>query len=241
MTMPADAPAWLHDILIELSRAQVRSEERFAAVEAQLGALTAAQQQTSEELAKHNERLDRLDRLIAQQGELLAQHEERLGRIETRLDQQGDLLAQQGAVLAQHTVLLGHLNGRSWEADFRARAPSYLGDLVRRVRVLTPLELDQRLDAGVGAGQISETDAESVRRADLVCTGRDPDSGAPVFVVVEVSARVAPPDVERAAARAALLAGLGQTTIAVVAGQRLDRAAQRSADATGVRLLQSGA
>ena len=44
MTMPADAPVWLRDILTELARAQVRSEDRFAAVESQLVRLAIAQQ-----------------------------------------------------------------------------------------------------------------------------------------------------------------------------------------------------
>jgi hypothetical protein len=192
MTMPADAPAWLHDILLELTRAQVRSEERFVAVEAQLGALATAQQQMA-------------------------------------------------ALLAQHDDRLGQLTGWAWESRVRDRAPSYLADVADHVQALTPPERDRLLDPAVREGRLTREEARAVRLADFVASGADLESGAPRLLVAEVSARVARRDVERAAARAALLDRLGTPALAVVVGRRIDQEAQTEAAATGVRLIQAGA
>jgi len=287
MTMPADAPAWLRDILTELGRAQAlagqqlatlamaqaRSEERFAAVEAQLARLAAAQERSEgrldrlaaaqeatatllgalaasterrfaaieAQLAQHGERLDRIDAL-------LARHDERLDRIEAQL---GDL-AQHMALLAaaqqrseqrldRHGDQLGRLEGWAWETRVRDRAASYLADVADRVQVLTPPERDRLLDPAVRDGRLSRTEARAVRLADFIASGVDPESDAPRLLVAEISPRVDAHDVERAAARAALLGRLGTPALGVVVGQRIDHEAQIAADASGVRLIQAGA
>lgn len=89
----------------------------------------------------------------------------------------------------------------------------------------------------MAAGHLSDDDAEEIERADLVCSGRDPQSREPLRVVVEVSARVELYDVERSATRAALLGRLGTPAIAVVVGQRLDRDAEQQAGVLGVRTV----
>ena len=272
MTMPTDAPAWLRDVLTDLARAQAlaaqqlarlaaaqtASEQRFAAIEAQLAQLATAQEQTAAQLAafaasterrltaieaqlaQHGERLDRIDAL-------LARHDERLDRIEAQL---GDL-AQHMALLAaaqqrseqrldRHGDQLGRLEGWAWETRVRDRAASYLADVADRVQVLTPLERDRLLDPAVRDGRLSRDEARAVRLADFIASGVDPDSDAPRVLVAEISARVDAYDVERAAERAALLGRLGTPALGVVVGQRIDREAQTEADTRGVRLIRAG-
>lgn len=227
MTMPADAPTWLRDILTELARAQVRSEDRFATVESQLVALTTAQERTSEQLAA-------LTAAQRQTSEQLARHDAQLATLVAAQE-------QMAALLARHDDRLGQLTGWAWESRVRDRAPSYLADVVDRVQVLTLPERDRLLDPAVRDGRLTRDEARAVRRADFVASGIDPEDGAPRLLVAEVSARVARRDVERAAARAALLNRLGTPVLAVVVGQRIDRDAQTAADAAGVRLIQPSA
>jgi hypothetical protein len=259
MTMPADAPAWLRDVLTELARAQAlaeqqlttlaaaqeRSEERFAAVETQLTRLAAAQtasEQRLDQLAAAQARTeDRLDRLAAAQEQTAAQHTERLDRLDTLAAQLVTVQQQMHTRLTGVENRLGDLSGRFWEHDTRDRAAAWLGDLADAVQVLTPAALNSLLDRAVNAGTPTRPEAAAIRRADLVCSGSDPDSGAPLYLVAEISARVDAHDVERAAERAALLARLGTPTLGVVVGQRIDREAQAEADASGVRLVQTGA
>jgi DNA repair exonuclease SbcCD ATPase subunit len=244
MTMPADAPAWLRDVLTDLTRAQALAEQQLATLAAaqartedRLDRLAAAQEQTvaqlaaltasterrfatiEAQLAQHGERLDRIDAL-------LTRHDERLDRIEQRLDRHGDQL--------------GRLEGWAWETRVRDRAASYLADVADRVQVLTPLERDRLLDPAVRDGRLSRDEARAVRLADFIASGVDPDSDAPRVLVAEISARVDAYDVQRAAERAALLGRLGTPALGVVVGQRIDREAQTEADTRGVRLIRAG-
>jgi len=283
MTMPTDAPAWLRDVLTDLARAQAlaaqqlarlaaaqtASEQRFAAIEAQLAQLATAQEQTAAQLAafaasterrltaieaqlaQHGERLDRIDALLARHDERLDRIEAQLSRLADRLDQFATITEQRftaveqrldehGALLKQHTDQLGQLTGWAWEARVRDRAASYLADVADRVQVLTPLERDRLLDPAVRDGRLSRDEARAVRLADFIASGVDPDSDAPRVLVAEISARVDAYDVQRAAERAALLGRLGTPALGVVVGQRIDREAQTEADTRGVRLIRAG-
>jgi hypothetical protein len=88
MTLPADAPAWLRDVVTDLVRAQVRSEERFAGVETQLSALTRLS-------AQYGERLDRLTAVQEQTTALLAHQSRRLDGIETQISKLTQTVTQQ--------------------------------------------------------------------------------------------------------------------------------------------------
>jgi hypothetical protein len=223
MTMPADAPAWLRDVLTDLARAQAQAA-------GQITTLAAAQGRTEE----------RLDRLTAAQAETATQLAQLVGVVQ----QMNDRLARVEVALGAHggrlrgvENRLGDLSGRVWEDGARDRIPNWLGDVAGAVQVLTPAALSSTLDRAVNAGTLTRPEATAIRRADLVCSGTDPASGAPVYLVVEVSARVDLHDVARATTRAGLLARVGTPTIPVVVGQRLDRDAEEAAEAASVRTL----
>lgn len=237
--MPAGTPAWLRDALEDLARAQVRSEERFAAAhaetETQLSRLAAAQARTDqrfEEFAAAQKRTDeRLDQLATAQQDTAAQVA-LLAAVQTRTN---DRLDRVETALQQLTDRVGGLTGWVWEDRFRDHAPSVLSSIARNVRVLALAQLDNLLRGGVTAGWLSDDEAEEVRLADLVYRGRDVTSNVPLMIVVEVSARVATRDVDRAVTRAGFAAKLGDQAVAVVAGQRIDRDAEQRALDEGVR------
>lgn len=237
MTIPADAPAWLRDILTELSRAQVRSEERFAAVEAQLTRLSAAQERSELRLDRIDERLDRLAAAQEQMAALLAHHDERLDRLAATQEQIAALLRRHDERFDRIDDRLGRLTGLTCELRVLNRAPRYLGGLADRVQLLTPVERDRLIDPAVRNGRLTRDQARYIRLADFLGRGADSESEQPCLLVVEVSARVAQRDVERAAARARLLDPLGTPVLAAVVGQRIDWDAQTAADAAGVRQL----
>jgi hypothetical protein len=87
---------------------------------------------------------------------------------------------------------------------------------------------------------LTEADREAIMAADLVCTGRRRTDDADVYVVAEVSEGVGPHDVERAAARARLLARLGQPAIPVVAGRWINSEAAALAQTSGVWQVVDG-
>jgi hypothetical protein len=187
--------------------------------------------------------LTELARAQEQTGALLARHDERLDRLTAAQTETATQLAQLvGVVQQMNTRLrgvenrLGDLAGQVWEGDARELAPRWFCDFSAGVRPLSDAERNSLLDRAVNAGTLTRPEA-AIRRADLICDATDPDSGAPLRVLAEVSARVDVHDVDRAAERAALLARLGTPALAAVIGRRLDPDADQQAAALGVRTV----
>ena len=135
---------------------------------------------------------------------------------------------------------VGALKGRSLEADYRTKGPSYFGRFIRRPHVLTSDELVTLLEDAREHGVLSDAEIQELYDADLVVRGRRAMDGTQVYLVVEVSWGVGPYDVERAARRAALLARLGVAVMPVVAGERLTAEAGRLAQQHQVWQLTAG-
>ncbi|MCS7312713.1 MAG: hypothetical protein NZ742_07360 [Acidobacteria bacterium] len=134
---------------------------------------------------------------------------------------------------------VGDLKGKSLEAEWRAKAPAFLGRRFRRVRVFSLEALADLAAFGLDQGVFSEAEADEIRLADVVAEALD-SQGAPVRVVVEVSWTVGLEDVERARRRADLLARLGVPTVPVAAGEAVSQAARAEAERAGVWLLTDG-
>ena len=96
-----------------------------------------------------------------------------------------------------------------FELWYRDRAHAYFAPLIRRTHVLSPEELDALLEGAVAQGQLSEAEADEILLADLLLRGRRRADNAEVYVVVEISWKIDPYDVERSVRRAALLSRLG--------------------------------
>ena len=81
--------------------------------------------------------------------------------------------------------------------------------------------------------EFASEDVDALWRADLILSGRDRNTGADTYVVVEASITVGDSDIARAKARARTLASIfGQPAIPVVIGSNVD------ADRTGMAALE---
>ena len=167
-----------------------------------------------------------------------------LAATQQRLTEQTTTLTVQVTSLARSVQTLtddvGMLKGKSLEADYRTKGPSYFGRLIRRPHVLTSDELVTLLEDAREQGVLSDAEVQELYDADLVVRGRRAVDGTAVYLVVEISWGVGPYDVERAARRAALLGSLGVAVIPVVAGERLTAEAGRLAQQHQVWQLTAG-
>lgn len=179
---------------------------------AEVQALAEAQRRTDQRLAELVEAQKHTERQVQ---ELVAAHEQRERRVGVLEDPVGDLV------------------GRDLERQYRERAHAYFQKILKAI----PPAGHPRTPAGAGrggAGRITEDEKYDLLLADLLVQGRHGDEEA--YWVVEVSARVGPHDVERAARRAGLLSrATGVPALAAVAGRRLaSDAVEAEAHARGV-------
>jgi hypothetical protein len=191
-------------------------------------------------------RLVLTDELLAlpEQVGVLTREVTALATTQQRLEEHMTTLTIQVTALARslHTLTddVGNLKGRSLEADYRDKGPSYFGRLTRRPHVLTSDELVTLLEDAREHGVFSDAEIQELYDADLVVRGRRAMDSTEVYLVVEVSWGVGPYDVERAARRAALFARLGVAVMPVVAGERLTAEAGRLAQQHLVWQLTAG-
>jgi vacuolar-type H+-ATPase subunit I/STV1 len=188
-----------------LTEAQHRTEERFAAVEDRVIALVDAQHRIEMQLVALTEAQQRTEQEIAALVEAQRRTEQRIGTLTN------DMADVKGVVL---------------ELRYQHRAHAYFAPLIRRTRVLSADEIDTLLEGAVVQGQLSEAEADEILLADLLLRGRRRTDNAEVYVVVEISWKIDPYDVERSVRRAALLSRLGTPALPVVAGKEvIDEAA----------------
>ena len=138
----------------------------------------------------------------------------------------------------QYTV--GGLKDKIVELRYARRAGAYFSPLARRLQVLDPARLADRLDDAVDAGQLTAGERTAVLQADLVLSGVRREDRAEIYLIVEVSAGIGRHDVERAAQRARLLAKLGQPAVPVVAGEWIAPEAEEQARLAGVWQVLDG-
>ncbi len=166
--------------------------------------LAAAQLRTEQGLTALSERVDTLTQ-----------------RMDTLTERMGELAAAQGGT----EVHVDRLRGDVLEFRFRERGAPALGLLgFRRVRVLSGAEQLDLADQAVEDGRISARERDELLRLDSVARGRD--SGGEVWLAVEVSATGDAHDVERAEARATILAKAGGRARPVVVAFRFTDGAQ---------------
>ncbi len=190
------------------------------------------------ELRRHvlSDDLIELPSLVRQLVEAHARAEARLEGVEARLENVegrlerltmvvGELAAAQGRTetsVGRFADRLGDIDGRVLEHDFSRRGPAYLGQIARRLRVIEPGPLADLLDDAFDDGRLTWDERVTILHTDLVMSGRRRDDGQDVYLLIEVSGRIEPYDVERAVERAALLGKLGRPVIPVVAGRRIE-------------------
>jgi len=202
-----------------LVEAQRHTEERVTTLEDRVASLIEAQQRTEVQLSALVEAQQRTDQQIAALTEAQLQTNYRLDTLTN------DMAAVKGIVL---------------ELQYRDRAYAYFAPLIRRTRVLSGDELDALLEGAIAQGQLSEAEADELLLADLLLRGRRRADNSEVYLVVEVSWKVDPYDVERSVRRAALMSRIGIPAIPVVAGKEVIAEAANLADMLQVWQLTNG-
>ena len=235
----------------ELAAAQARTEERLTRLEATVERLAEAQ-------ARTEERLTRLEATVERLAEAQARTEERLTRLEATVERLAEAQARTEARVEELaaaqarteerlqnliTVVGGMQNtlaavkGRQLELTYREKAGAYFGPLLRRLRVLSPVEIEEDLET-----LLSPEEFRDLLAVDLLVSGqpRYRAEAPQVWLAVEVSATVDRRDVERALKRAALLQRAGLRAIPTVAGEEATLGAKEEAEAYKVLMLQDG-
>jgi hypothetical protein len=132
------------------------------------------------------------------------------------------------------------IKGVVLELRYQYRAHAYFAPLIRRTRVWSPEEIDTLLEAAGTQGLLSEAEADEIVLTDLLLRGRRREDNTEVYVVVEISWRIDPYDVERSVRRATLLSRLGTPAIPVVAGNEVIEEAANLASMLQVWQLTNG-
>ncbi len=132
---------------------------------------------------------------------------------------------------------LAAVKGHQLELTYREKAGAYFGPLLRRLRVLSPVEIEEDLET-----LLSPEEFRDLLAVDLLVSGqpRYRAEAPQVWLAVEVSATVDRRDVERALKRAALLQRAGLRAIPTVAGEEATLGAKEEAEAYKVLMLQDG-
>ena len=227
-----------------LAEAQQRVEGRMDRVEAALERLTEAQARTEERLERleeaqirTEERLERLEATVQQLAEAQRRTEERLEQLAEAQRRTAEQLADLIQVVAGMQDTLGAVKGRQLELTYRERAGAYFGPLLRHVRVVSPIEIEDDLEAHLSAKEFRD-----LLQLDLLVRGQPrhlPDAPQ-IWLAVEVSGVIYPHDVERAQRRAAALRRAGLRAIPTVAGEGVIEEAEEEARTGKVLLLRDG-
>jgi hypothetical protein len=206
-----------------LAEAQRRTEERLSLVEVQLAALAEAQRHTEERVAQVEVQLAALaeaQRRTEERVNVLTQAIERLAEAQARAD-----------------TRIGRLDGRLLELTYREKAGAYFGPLLRRMRVVAPQSLEDKLEE-----QLSPEEFQDVLQTDLVVSGRlrRPPLDTELWLAIEVSSAIDGHDVVRARRRAAALRRAGYPAVPVVAGERLTAEGEGEAGRDPVAIMLDG-
>lgn len=195
------------------------SEERFARIEAALQALTESHNRVVEEFSSYreatNSRLDRIDMQIA----LLAEKIDRLVEWQKVRD-----------------VHIDDLRGWRLEMHYAKHIHAYLGKVMRRVRLLSPPDIEEQVGQALSGDEIVD-----IFSADIIARGRPLDApDRDLYLVMEVSMVVDVNDVARARRRADLMRKAGYLCIAAVGGHDITEEAKLEAQHSSVLCALDG-
>ncbi|MCR4407134.1 MAG: hypothetical protein NUW24_09470 [Anaerolineae bacterium] len=220
-----------------LVRAQARTEARVE----ELAAAQARTERRLEELAVAQARTEaRVEELAVAQ----ARTEERLTRLEATVERLAEAQARTEAQLQDLIKVVGVMQntlaavkGRQLELTYQQKAGAYFGPLLRRMRVLSPIEIEDDLET-----HLSPEEFRDLLAVDLLVSGqpRYLAEAPQVWLAVEVSVIVDRYDVERARRRATSLQRAGLLAIPTVAGEDATLGAKEEAETHKVLMLQDG-
>ena len=137
--------------------------------------------------------------------------------------------------LDQHDVQLARLIGDEAERRVQRNAHAYFGNMLRRIRVISPSELADMIDDAIDAGSLDDGERAPLLALDVVVRGLDRRTRERAYLAVEVSAGIGERDIIRAVNRARLLERLtGHPTRPVVSGYSIAPAYHYMAAEQGV-------
>ena len=139
--------------------------------------------------------------------------------------------------IQRNTDDIAELKGISLEQYYRNRARALFGRYFRDVSVIDWVDLEDQLDA---VAPLTEKEREELSVVDLLARGRRKTDGQETVLVIEVSWRIAPNDVERVARRAEILGQRGISATPVVAGREIDDASREAARTANCALVMDG-
>jgi hypothetical protein len=199
-----------------LVEAQNKIENRLDSLEKALAELAKAQKNS-------DARIDKLEKAVAELVQVQRNFEARLEKVEARLER------VEGR--------LGKLEGRSLESDYRDKAPSYFGRLLRKTRVVQIGRMADEMES-----RLTPEELDDLLQIDLVVKGNPriaPDLGE-VMLVVEISVVVDRNDINRAVRRADILRKTGIKAVPVAAGERHTEGAEKALKDKSVVVFQNG-
>lgn len=202
--------------------------------------LIEVQRRTTEQVAALVEAQHRTEQRVATIEEQIAALIEAQQRTDQQIAALTEAQLQTNYRLDTLTNDMAEVKGIVLELRYRDRAYAYFAPLIRRTRVLSGDELDALLEGAVAQGQLSEAEADEIILADLLLRGRRRADNSEVYLVVEVSWKVDPYDVERSVRRAALMSRIGIPAVPVVAGREVLAEAANLADMLQVWQLTNG-
>ena len=137
--------------------------------------------------------------------------------------------------LDHHDVQLARLIGDEAERRVQRNAYAYFGNMLRRIRVISPSELADMIDDAIDAGSLDDGERAPLLALDVVVRGLDRRTRERAYLAVEVSAGIGERDIIRAVNRARLLERLtGHSTRPVVSGYSIAPAYHYMAAEQGV-------
>ncbi|MBL7062816.1 MAG: hypothetical protein ISS49_01245 [Anaerolineae bacterium] len=159
---------------------------------------------------------------------------ERLAQEQART---GERMANLMRIVPDIQDTLRAIRDRQLELTYRERAGAYFGPLLRRVRAISPTEIEDDLEAHLSAEEFRD-----VLLLDLLVRGwpRYLPDAPQVWLAVEVSGVIDRHDVERAQRRAGHLSQAGYVALPAVAGERATEGAEAMAQKEGVLLVLDG-
>jgi phage-related tail protein len=218
-------------------RQAVALEQRVDRLERALAELAEAQARTERTLSALVERFDRLDDRMGRVEEALARlseaqvrTEERVGRVEDALARLAEAQARTEEQVRLLVGEVGVLKGDNLERRYRENAAAYFQRVLRGIRLVTKEQVERIADEAEDRGLLSQSEHESLLRADVVVLGRLRESGTETYLLAELSSVVDPDDVQRAVDRTRLLErAAGAPVVAAVAGERITPTARQKA------------
>ena len=212
---------------------------------------------TSENFRLVHQRLDRLEADVARNTADIARNTEDIARNTEDIARNTEDIARNTSDIsdiksdmAEIKIRLNRMDGRmdnEFGANYAVKVERNIGSIagqylnLRRVRVLrgfyapTDQDFQDRIEQAEEIGSVASEDVDNLRRSDIILSGRDRNTGADTYVVVETSITVGDSDIARVKARAGTLSSIfGQPAIPVVIGSNVDADRTATAAVEGV-------